>query len=154
MPKLPRRARRLGRADPQRHARLHLVEAQHFRRRGGGPERADAGRVVPAFAVVIVAHALRHGGRDVEPDGVGEQRLLAARMQLFAQREHDGHQRHRLVPGAVIVEILGMSERAVRHRRVDGVRLDAAFPTTLATGLPPSSSTRLVIILPSGRVVP
>ena len=80
---------------------------------------------MPAFAVVVFAHAMGDVGRDLEPDDVGKQRMLAARMQLFAQGEHHRHQQHGLVARAIIVEILGVPERAVGHRRIDRIGLDA-----------------------------
>jgi hypothetical protein len=73
---------------------------------------------------MVLAHRVRDGRRDVEADDVGEQCVLAAQMQLFAEGEHDGHQQHGLVTGGEIVEILRVTERPVRHRGIHRVGLD------------------------------
>jgi hypothetical protein len=80
-------------AEPQRVTGFARVELAQRRARGGGPDRTENVRRVPAFHVVHVGLASDELGPDFVARDVSVEHLRAGRSQLLADSQNSRHQR-------------------------------------------------------------
>ena len=130
-PEVLLQARRRRRGDGQRVGGANGVESEEARGAGGGADRAERRRAVPAALVVARVHQPAQARLDLEADDVGVEHRTAGRGGQLGGRENRRHQRRARVrerDEAHVVVVERVRGGAVGERGVGRGRAAAHSP--------------------------